>query len=351
MPTVVSRQMGPSWLAAIGVGALGGLLLLGRYSADFYDVVIVRMTATATERGQATQAGSELLPLVWLHIPKTGSSFATTLAHFGCPSIPTSVTVKEVSLLSRLDQSSPNVPFTRIYPLNEWCPHSFARFESGHAPMPAWAQYEHVVSMFRDPKRRLVSGYFHNFHDCPRLRRRHYCTGENIGCSHLFAAQWWRQKERLHEYANCVSGCQALMLTGRPCGVHGMRRPGPVNDSAAESEALAALERLGFVGLTEEWPTSVCLFHARFGGDCFKASFKNVRPGKANHRYDTFVGYIKWSMGIDDALYSAARERFWKDVAAYGVTPERCRTEICPAAAEFFQDGLSFELEGDDDDI
>jgi len=30
MPTVVSRQMGPSWLAAIGVGALGGLLLLGR---------------------------------------------------------------------------------------------------------------------------------------------------------------------------------------------------------------------------------------------------------------------------------------------------------------------------------
>ncbi|CAK0817251.1 unnamed protein product [Prorocentrum cordatum] len=131
------------------------------------------------------------------------------------------------------------------------------------------------------------------------------------------------------------------MLTGRPCGVHGLPRPGPVDDSAAEREALAAVARMGFVGLTEEWPTSVCLFHARFGGECFQASFKNVRPGKANHRYDTFVGYITWSMGIDDVLYGAARERFWKDVAAHGVTPERCRTEICPAAAEFFEEASS----------
>jgi hypothetical protein len=306
---------------------------------------------SAGGHGQATQAGSALLPLVWLHIPKTGSSFATTLAHFGCPGIPASVTVKEVTWLNRLNSSSNNVPFTTIYPLSVWCPHSFARFESGHAPVPAWAQYEHVVSMFRDPKRRLVSGYFHNFHDCFRLRRRHSCPHPDTNCPHLYSAMWWRQKERLHEYSNCVSGCQALMLTGKPCGAHGMRRPGRLNDSAAEAGALAAVERMGFVGLTEEWPTSVCLFHARFGGDCFQASFKNVRPGKANHRYDTFVSYITWSMGIDDAIYSAARERFWKDVAAHGVTKQRCRTEICPAAAEFFEDGVSFEIEGDDDDI
>lgn len=45
MPTVASRQMALPWLTAIGAGALGGLvLLLRRYSADFYDVVIVRMT-------------------------------------------------------------------------------------------------------------------------------------------------------------------------------------------------------------------------------------------------------------------------------------------------------------------
>lgn len=308
--------------------------------------------ALAHNATRALQAGnaSALLPLVWLHIPKTGSSFATTLAHFGCPGIPASVTVKEVSWLNRLNSSGDAVPFFTIYPPNVWCPHSFSRFESGHAPIRPWEKYEHVVSMFRDPKRRLVSGYFHNFHDCPRLRRRHFCPEENCKCAHLYSAQWWRQKERLHEYSNCVSGCQALMLTGRPCGAHGMRAPA-MRRPAAEAAALAAVERMGFVGLTEEWPMSVCLFHARFGGECFNASFKNVRPGKANHRYDTFVSYITWSMGADEALYSAARMRFWKDVSTHGVTPERCRTEICPTAAEFFEDGVSFEIEGDDDDI
>jgi len=256
--------------------------------------------------------------------------------------------VKEVSWKNPFNRSDLNVPFSKRYPPSIWCPHSFARFESGHAPVPGWTEYEHVVSMFRDPKRRLVSGYFHNYHDCPSLRSKFYCPGENLKCPHLFRTPFWRQQQRLREYHGCVSGCQAHMLAGNGCGIHGT--PRFVNDKEDKEKAIEAVKRLGFVGLTEEWPMSVCLFHAKFGGECYKASFKNVRPGKMKHRYDVFLDFVKWNMGIDDDLYSAAHKRFWQDIASHGVTPERCRKEICPAAAEFYEDGVKFDVEVDDED-
>ena len=44
-----------------------------------------------------------------------------------------------------------------------------------------------------------------------------------------------------------------------------------------------ALQRLQdgfkFVGLTEYWEASVCLFHAMFGGECDAMEFENTRPG------------------------------------------------------------------------
>ena len=38
-----------------------------------------------------------------------------------------------------------------------------------------------------------------------------------------------------------------------------------------------------FVGLTEEWDLSVCLFHRMFGGECHVREFLDVRPGSTPH--------------------------------------------------------------------
>ena len=56
-----------------------------------------------------------------------------------------------------------------------------------------------------------------------------------------------------------VLGCATRMLTGVPC-------VGPTTVLAEDVRAaVAAVSKLGFVGLTERWTESVCLFHRTFG--------------------------------------------------------------------------------------
>ena len=56
-----------------------------------------------------------------------------------------------------------------------------------------------------------------------------------------------------------VLGCATRMLTGFPC-------VGPTTVLAEDVRAaVAAVSKLGFVGLTERWTESVCLFHRTFG--------------------------------------------------------------------------------------
>merc|ERR1712232_168988 len=86
--------------------------------------------------------------------------------------------------------------------------------------------------------------------------------------------------QRLEEYNECVKDCGSHMLTGSWCGQ---------GESVIPADALRAVsivQQLGFVGLTEQWPLSVCLFHAKFGGMCYRSSFVNVRPGAETQKYD-----------------------------------------------------------------
>merc|ERR1719343_801322 len=101
----------------------------------------------------------------------------------------------------------------------------------------------------------------------------------------------------------------ANMLLGESCG--------PRKQSALSESSLAAavdkVRAIGFVGLTEEWLLSVCLFHAKFGGDMLKAELVNVRKAPQPSSEDKLV-YILNSTGFvaaDHAMYTAARKRFY----------------------------------------
>merc|ERR1712238_484660 len=91
-------------------------------------------------------------------------------------------------------------------------------------------------------------------------------------------------------------------------------------ETDSKVKALKAIKQLGFVGLTGQWPLSICLFHVRFGGNCYRASFSNVRPGKRTHRYDNFFSVADFDMGIDQAIYDAASKRFWREVREHDVS-------------------------------
>jgi hypothetical protein len=313
------------------------------------------MTVSSGAAREKTRAGKSLFPIFWLHVPKTGSSFATTLAHFGCPSLPAGVVTEK-----------PDDLFSTYPQLWMGCQRSFKHFEIGHDPLPKSVDRRHVVSVFREPKARLASGYFHNLHDCPSLRNsvcipRYHpqmpkgfpdWNGLPGDCDRFFQTPLQQQKPTILEYSRCVGGCATHMLTGTPCGF----KPGTITTAAeadSKAKALKAIEQLGFVGLTEQWPLSVCLFHMRFGGNCLRASFTNVRPGNHTHEYDNIYGVIDFDMGTDQAIYDAATKRFWREIHENDVSLARCRQDICPSAAEYFQERLNFLIVRDEetDDI
>merc|ERR1719272_267853 len=95
-----------------------------------------------------------------------------------------------------------------------------------------------------------------------------------------------------------------------------------------------AIQRLedgfSFVGLTDRWALSVCLFHAMFGGECHEREFENVRPGarRRGSLYETEqLGH--WKDIYDGALYMHAERIFMANAEKFGVCHVSCRKSIC----------------------
>merc|ERR1712232_914309 len=80
-----------------------------------------------------------------------------------------------------------------------------------------------------------------------------------------------------------------------------------------------------FVGLTEHWSLSVCLFHAMFGGPCRRWEFapgrcatcKRGKTLKLTHNTSSLMG---WRDEIDAHVYTHASEIFWRNVAKYKIS-------------------------------
>ena len=95
------------------------------------------------------------------------------------------------------------------------------------------------------------------------------------------------------------------------------------------SRAKSILRDFQFVGLTEEWDLTVCLWHTRFGpSGCQMAEFMNTRPGSgvstaAAPSYDT-SGLNGFKDEADGALYEVAQTLFWEDVQRHNLTRNRC---------------------------
>jgi hypothetical protein len=170
-----------------------------------------------------------LRPIIWLHVPKTGSSFATALTQFACDAQNKQDVIHTIKELG-VETSC----------WNRRCGKgSFLRFTSGHHPL--WGLHvseptetkkgalqvcddqarvkgnqtrkgqclndlprtitdqdlSHVVMMVREPKQRIVSGWKSNKHDCPWS---HPCQAN------------------VHNYTQHAKNCMAQMLVGQNCG-------------------------------------------------------------------------------------------------------------------------------------
>lgn len=250
--------------------------------------------------------------LSWLHIPKTGTSFANSLVSWAC---------SDIAEDDAVDQTYSDDSGAFLWGFMEAHPGKCLEgFEmcGGHAPISddvddncnSWpAKRGNFIAMFRQPEQRMISGFHQNCHDVD-------------GNEHS-----------LHHYSRMVAGCGVKMMNGNLCG----------EDVQVTDDMLAhALWRLSdgfaFVGLTEEWALSVCLFHAMFGGDCHEREFLNVRPGvsRSEAGYDTSE-LNGWHDPWDGALYKRATEIFWGNVAKFHVSHDSCAKDVCSQAPAAFQ--------------
>lgn len=273
--------------------------------------------------------------LLWLHIPKTGTSFANTLLRWGCPNpeIPTFV-VPEKERPQNLQlpfNASISWDWLSLKPsgrtwLRQNCRNRLA-LSHGHSNTirhPAYAFNMHramklseanfTVALFRLPRQRTYSNYLHLTYryDETRLQNR----------TRISLIEFAKKPQYISQ--------QTKLLLGRH-----YRYRGDVSVDDADRAANLVVNVLLFVGLTEEFHLSVRLFHTLFGGAPHPSQFENVRPSinrnscssnkRSFFRYeeDKFGG---WRDAADEIVYFAAFYRFWRD--------------ICRMRAEIEKDGL-----------
>lgn len=263
----------------------------------------------------AREHRSDIKPIFWLHVPKSGTSFETAVMHLACGDCVTlGGHVEPGKRDKKLKHKDEHHWDGATQEWNRRCgDNTFMRFESNHAPMWRIGNIDedlgHVVTMVRDPTKRIVSGWNHNKHDCPA--------------------------PDFDSYAECTNACATQMINGYWCGpdfrVHS---PAVTRDPQT---AIARMKQFGFVGLTDEYDFSVCLLHAMYGGDCSPYEFVNVRKGS----YSVLEASVEERLasnhsGADATLYQAAKKIFWKNMARFKVSRSTCLNMYCSKVPHVF---------------
>lgn len=293
--------------------------------------LLAAVAAVAAGAAAEAPAAQLRLPLAWIHVPKTGTSILNAFTSLACD---------ENWPVFRPVRSQH--AFWKVFPMDQGCATGFTSSKdrvakeralnvtAGLPPPKDWfrsppghygfgkhadTQASLGVTVLRQPEQRIISGYAHNLHSYRSVRGP---DGRRI------------TKPTLLQYARVVQGCAVRMLTmgGEPCGW------GRITGSVIR-QALSTLAAFQYVGITEHWDLSVCLWHRMFGGGpgkpwwarCEPAQFLNTRPGKAwqagahGHSTAALEGFVDT---VDGRLYEAAKEIFRRNVERYNVTVESC---------------------------
>jgi len=253
----------------------------------------------------AEQRAELAVPLAWFHVPKTGTSFCNALYH--TPTVCRSFPVENY-IGDSYDAGSWDPTWRSMDTL---CPGGFSSTfreavvgQHGGLDGSLWALNRgHLVTMLRQPEQRLISGY-----------------------NYLDQMEWPfdTPAASLREYAEWMAGGTVRQLT-RGGGHASGELPLPTSEDVS-----IAIQRLRegfvFVGITEQWDLSICLFRAMFGGACVSSDFSNTRQGNSSSGgslYDTseLYGFVDV---YDGPVYAEAQDMFRQGIKLYGVVEDKC---------------------------
>jgi len=247
-------------------------------------------------------------PMFWLHIPKCGGSFFNAVLHMpgACPGLGANVSIDDEQ-------------FGKCFEINfrlkcpTLCNQALVHCDG---PMPhtdledeKYDEFKgHFVALFRQPEQRLLSAWNDDedvFRAEPTIPR---CAPNRTAERYL----------TMEEFTEKMGGKATSQIVGKK--------------NVTEADVPVAKQRLregfAFVGLQEEWPLSICLFHAKFGGPCRRMEFLDVRPNdhstNTTSQYDVSI-LNGWIDKVDRPVYAEAVRIFQEDLVKYDVSPTTCR--------------------------
>ena len=297
----------------------------------------VVLSANVSAARAAISTGPIRRALRWLHIQKCGQSFASTVFLFGCPQ---DIARKALRFLSTTKDTKKVLHADQRW-LND-CIASNATFGiilrpmGGHSPHVGSPQVaSHLAVMLREPEQRLLS-HFEYFvaesHPAAHGPVRLLFPGRMPNATRGMSAQLSKYHDWIRNQANWH--CQTKMLTGLACNSPVQVMPSRVN------QALQVVQRAAFVGLLEEWPTGVALFHCKFMGGVgilaeellnihkstdSKPGLKVLDAKPERHRAPDGIVRVD---AADEKVYSAGSRRLRDDVRLF----ERCTSRLVPSA-------------------
>ena len=270
--------------------------------------------------------------LAWFHVPKCSTSIGATFGYYLKPDLQENASMPACTTDDPCPLSTdgiPEVQFMKQHMLPEkaiWAKHGNWG-DHDAIDDETWAKYRgHFVGLFRDPVRRAISAY--------------KWFGEPIG-------------QDREGYAHQIRGTTVRMMAGQRYGLdcNWPRFPCDSGSKQEPADVNRAIERLAgfkYVGMTDEYPLSVCLFHAMFGGECRPSEFTNMRQtsklkhapsgGLDDHELSG-AGPLAGLVDEDETtFFMATYDRFCTDLRDWRVTQQYCKQVICPRASEQFED-------------
>jgi hypothetical protein len=250
-----------------------------------------------------------------LHVPKTASSFGTTLAHLANPSLPKDAQIENGPDPVRefFEKKFPADQFFHYVFRNPSNPGDFAPITDTE-----WKDWRGFwVGMFRNPEDRVNSAW------------------------HSFA----KGKGDILAFQKNVQGQQASMVSlGEKARARvdcerdggGQNGPAPSCDQVEDPDPWHAIDRLKnftFVGIFEEYDLSICLFHTLYRSECRPVEFNKIQETDFRDTLkgrEAEISLLKQNKDpYDTPLYEAALNRFRGDCELYKINRETCRM-VCP---------------------
>lgn len=346
LPTQVMRT---SWfiICPAGLGALAHAASRVVSFSGWFDAALVHTYGLGHPRQRPKLAAppepragvpARLPWVVWLHVPKTGTSFMRAVYHYACQP------AAELPALSSISAASPDHFDQELMWASDFrcIPGRTANGMSTIGLAPGQRNHRwsvtrlrefpgRAITMLRHPTARIRSAY--------RSLLGHRVAAELYLCGTCGGSVQGSSREQLNVARKVLSGelsfqafsqlgairsCYTKLLLGTTCL--------PAN--AAQLAIKRLRQDFFFIGLSEHWALSVCLFHAMMDGlQPHSSEFANSRPTPsvlgvplANELH------MEGRDVLDEQVYDSAVDWFGKRVESYASAiihlGSRCHEEL-----------------------